>query len=332
MAGAVVRLVRLDDLDGLVALLDDMDSMMTTMPADADAMAERLGQSLASLGPVSGPGDESYMFVLVEQGRILGLSMLYAAVGRRRPFYNYRVSQVSHYSPELGVRVDTRLLNMVNEYTGCTEFGTLYLHPDARGAGRGRLLSYARLLFIAAHRQRFAERLMAEIRGLVDERGKAPFWEALGARFMHTSFDEADLRSGNDHRFIADLMPRHPIYVNMLPDAARAAIAQPHPLSRPAAALLERSGFHYNGAVDIFDGGPCIECRAGDNLVIRRSRRQRLASGADGGERMLLANPDLQEFAAVASRASATGERLCAPASALQSLALGAGDEVLAWQ
>ena len=44
-------------------------------------------------------------------------------------------------------------------------------------------------------------------------------------------------------KFIADLMPRSPIYVALLTEAAKAAIGQPHPTGRAALRMLEDGGF-----------------------------------------------------------------------------------------
>lgn len=51
--------------------------------------------------------------------------------------------------------------------------------------------------------------------------------------------------------FIAELMPRHPLYVDMLPDDAKAAIGIVHPNTRPAYNLLLEEGLRYKGYIDI---------------------------------------------------------------------------------
>ncbi|MEZ5228864.1 MAG: arginine N-succinyltransferase [Acidimicrobiales bacterium] len=75
---------------------------------------------------------------------VVGTSAIYAAVGLDRPFYNYKVTRLSKYSPEIDRRFDYTILQPSNDYAGCTEVGTLYLPEDRRGGGRGRLLSFAR--------------------------------------------------------------------------------------------------------------------------------------------------------------------------------------------
>ena len=74
------------------------------------------------------------------------------------------------------------------------------------------------------HRARFADRILAELRGVIDERGGSPFWDGVAGRFFGMSFQEADYFNAiNGNQFIADLMPKHPVYIAMLTDDARAA-------------------------------------------------------------------------------------------------------------
>ena len=120
-----------------------------------------------------------------------------------------------------------------------------------------KALARSRYLFIATHRARFADRVLAELRGVQDERGGSPFWDGVAGRFFGMSFQEADYFNAiNGNQFIADLMPKHPVYVAMLSDSARSAIGVPHPSGRAAMRMLEDEGYAYEGYVDIFDGGP----------------------------------------------------------------------------
>src|SRR3546814_11818270 len=71
--------------------------------------------------------------------------------------------------------------------------------------------------------------------------------------------DQFNAIHGN--QFIADLMPKHPIYIAMLTDTARAAIGLPHPSGRAAMRMLENEGFGFDNYIDIFDGGPTMTAR-----------------------------------------------------------------------
>lgn len=298
----IVRLVRADDLDALVELAMGADRTMTSMPKSRDAMAKRVDKALASAAPDrTVDGHEVYLFVLEEGGELLGVSAIYAQVGLDRPFYNYKVSSISQTSPDLNVRVDTRLMHLVNDFTGHTVLGTLFIAPAGRGGGRGRLLSLARFMFIAAQRDRFPERVLAEMRGFTDAEGGSDFWDAVGRRFFQLEFSDADIRSTSDVRFISDLFPTYPIYADILPEAAQAVIGLPHPDAAPAAALLREQGLRNHDYVDIFDAGLCLDAFIDDVEIVRTARRTRLAPSTEGanpeGPLMLVAEPTLSSFA-----------------------------------
>ncbi len=296
----IVRLARASDLDGLLELSATVDESMTTVPRSSSAMAERLDRAERSAAPDRVvDGDEAYLFVLEEGDRILGLSAVYASVGVDRPFYSYKVSSISQASPELGVRVDTRILHLVNDYAGSSVVGTLFLHPDARGGGRGRLLSLARFVFMAAHRDRFGERVMAEMRGLTDPDGSSPFWNAVGRRFFQREFSDAQLRTGHEFRYISDLFPTYPIYADLLPTEAQAVIGRTHPEAEPAAALLQEQGLRNHGYVDIFDAGLCLHGFIDDVDIVRNAQRVSLGAPLerdDDHPRVLVADPALDRF------------------------------------
>jgi len=324
-----VRLARLEDVDALLALARTVDGHMTTMPRDAAAMRERVQWSLDSVAAsVQAPGNEMYLFVLEEDGEIVGLSAIFAAVGLDRPFYSYRVSRLSKKAPEYDIQVSADILHLVNDYGGTSELGTLFLRPDRRGGGRGRLLSYARLMFMACHRNRFPDRLFAEIRGETDEKNGSPFWDAVGRRFFKLDFGEADQMSGRDYRFIADLMPTHPIYVDLVPEAAQEAIGKVNDGARGAAKLLEKQGLRYNGLVDIFDAGACIDARLEDVKIVQKARVLSVAAspGPAAGTRAMVANPSLQNFnVAVTAAAQMEDDAVQLPAEVMQELGLESG-------
>ena len=96
----------------------------------------------------------------------------------------------------------------------------------------------------------------------------------------------------------ADLMPRYPVYVNLLPKSAQDVIAKPHPNAEAAKALLETQGFRYNSMVDIFDAGPCVECYT-DSIEIVRSVERMSArdwAQADNDSRGLVSRGGFADF------------------------------------
>lgn len=281
---AFVRPVRTKDLDALMALASLTGGGMTNFPHDRDTLAEKIAWSEASLkAPIAAPDNEFYLLVLeTGDGRVMGTASIFSRLGAQWPFYSYKLSRVAHVSRDLGRTFSTQVLHLVNDFDGASEVGGLFMHPAARAGGLGGLLARSRYLFIARHRQRFGDLVIADLRGWV-ENGTSPFWEAVAGPFFGSGFHEADLHNAmHGNQFIADLMPRYPIYTTMLPAAAREAVGRPHESSVPALKLLEVEGFTHEGYCDIFDGGPTLQARTNEIRTIRQCR----SVGADGGTLM----------------------------------------------
>jgi arginine N-succinyltransferase len=125
---------------------------------------------------------------------------------------------------------------------------------------------------MALHPKRFATTTIAEMRGYQDERGICPFWEAIGAHFFKVDFPQADALSTINKKFIEDLIPQYPIYLELLPHDAIEAIGKVHPQTAPALAMLESQGFRRNDLIDIFDAGPVVACETSKIATISQSR------------------------------------------------------------
>ena len=292
-----VRPARAHDLAALLDLAALTGGGMTNLPADRDALAEKIAWSEASLAAdITAPVNEFYMVVLDDgAGRVVGTASLYSRLGAIWPFYSYKLARVTHASRDLDRVFSTHVLHLVNDFDGASEVGGLFVHPDARAGGMGQLLARSRYLFIALNRARFGDRLVAELRGWVDG-GVSPFWEAVAGPFFGGAFHEADFYNAlHGNQFIADLMPRYPIYTSMLPQAAREAVGRAHPGSAPARRLLEAEGFVDDGYCDIFDAGPTLHVRTD---AIRTIRECQLADGGvvSGSERPLAACGTARDF------------------------------------
>lgn len=271
----VVRPVTLVDLDQLERLAIESGPGMTNLPANREVLESKIRTSLDSFSrEVDTPGEESYLLVMedISNQRIAGTSGIIARVGLSRPFYCYRVIHVAHTSLELNKYDSVSVLQMVNEYRGDTEIATLYLTPDYRKGSNGKLLSRCRFMLLAQFPQRFARRIIAEMRGVHDEQGRSVFWDSLGRHFLDMDFSKADyLSAQGKYQFIADLMPHYPIYIRLLPREAQAVIGVTHEATRPALALLEREGFRFEGCVDVFDAGPMIHTPREQIRTVRES-------------------------------------------------------------
>lgn len=305
----IIRPCRRDDIDRLLALAAKAGKGLTTVPRDRDAMAERIEQSVTSFARTKDQlTTEVYLLVLEEaDGTLSGMSAIYTNLGYDQPFYSYRLSRLAARAPEIGVKSEATVLSLVNDFHGYNEMATLFLDPTYRGGGRGTLLSFSRFLLIAAFPDRFSADVMAEMRGWTDEHGVSPFWEAVGRKFFTLDFSEADRLSGISNRFIADLMPKVPIYTTLLPDDAQAVIGKTHEQTRPARALLEKQGFRFRHQVDVFDAGPCMEASTDNIPLIRDARATNLGNldADDLAVPSLVALPGLETFRATSGMADA---------------------------
>lgn len=273
-----VRPVQSGDLDRLFELAQCCGFGVSTLPPDRSLLERRIKASLQAFEQrLREPAGQAYLLVLERDGLVVGTTGMASKTGGFEPFYAYRLETEHFASQMLGVVRDIQVLRLVTEHSGPGEIGSLLLAPEARGQGWGGLLSRCRFLFMAEHSDLFEETIIAELRGIVDEQGHAPFWEAIGAHFFGMDYAEADYLVIKSKKFIADLMPRHPIYVPLLPAAAQAVIGQVHPDTRPALRLLEREGFTPTGWVDIFEAGPALSCPRQQIRTVRESIRARVS-------------------------------------------------------
>jgi arginine N-succinyltransferase len=303
----IVRPARLDDYDAFMGFAKRSGPGFTSLPEDEATLRARLEKSVKTFSsPTPTPDKDGGIYLLMiesvksnKRSTPFGCAAVKTNIGRDVPFFNYRIHTIAQASKAAGRRFDMRALTMVNDYTGCTEVGTLFLEPERRGDGAGKLLSLSRFMLMAGGVERFEETVVSELRGIVHLDGRSPFWEVVGRPFYRMDFDEADLLSAtSDNQFIIDLSPKHAIYVDLLPDSARGAIGETHPDGAPARRLLEREGLRFEGVIDIFDGGPLLATRIADTRTVRDSVLLPLVAGdVHGEDRVMVSNNAIDGFA-----------------------------------
>ncbi len=329
-----LRAVRSDDFEAILLLASKVGSGMTTLKPDPHALQTRIELALRSFAGAVASRDADYVFVLEDlpTGAVVGVSALKACVGLDAPFYNFRVGRLVHSSRELGVYADKRTLYLTNDCTGCAELCTLFLDSPYRGSENGRLLSKARMMFAANALDLLPETMIAELRGYQREDGTSPFWESLGRHFFCMDFDRADgISSLGQKSFIAELMPRFPVYTDFLTEEARHAIGMVHEGTVPARRLLEQEGFRYEGYVDIFDAGPVVQARISDIRLVREAQLsivKRVSADAVGteGPALLVSNTSVSDFRAIVAASCVEFGRLALSCDQLEALRVDEGD------
>lgn len=269
----VIRHAEPSDLEAIYRLAIISGIGLTSLPADKNSLQlklERIHKTRYSQLPKH---EQGYLFVLEDTStqQIVGVSGIEVQVGMDEPFYNFQVNKQVHASKALNVYQSLNTLFLSNNYTGSSELCTLFLEPAFRKNLNGKFLSKIRFLFIASFQNMFSSKLIAEMRGYSDEDGNSPFWSALGQHFFNMPFSKADYLSGTGQKvFIAELMPRFPIYIDLLPASAQNIIGQVHEQTRPAFHMLEKEGLKYQGYIDIFDAGPTLECDINDLRAVKQ--------------------------------------------------------------
>ncbi|HYI64290.1 MAG TPA: arginine N-succinyltransferase [Allosphingosinicella sp.] len=334
-----VRPARAGDFDAIHDMAMLTGGGFTNLPADKGTLVAKLSRSAdAFAGEEGDPQGDLFVFVLenAATGEIRGTCQVFSRIGIEQPFYSYRISKLTQTSPELDRTFRTEMLTLCTDFNECSEVGGLFLHPDARsgGLGLGVLLARSRYLFIRRNRARFADKMVAELRGVIAEDGGSPFWDAIAGRFFGMGFKEADAFNGaHGTQFIADLMPKTPIYTAMLSDEALAVMRRPHPSGEAAMRMLEREGFVNDGYVDIFDGGPTMSVPTDQIRTVRDARALVMSGAADEprGERLMLAAGGLADFASGYGHVNAVPDGTATLDSAATALlGLEQGDEFLA--
>ncbi len=336
-----VRPIARDDLPALFALSERTGMGLTTLPANAERLASRIERSLESFASRASSAEACYVFVLVDgsTNAIAGISAIEAAVGLAEPWYNYHVGTQVHASRELKVYTAAPTLFLTNDHTGHSELCSLFVDARYRRGKNGPLIAKSRLLFVAEFAERFAAKLIAELRGKLDAEGRSPFWEGLGKHFFAMEYSRADYLTGIGRKaFIAELMPRHPVYTALLPVDARAAIGEVHSDTAPARSMLEAEGFRYEGYVDIFDAGPTVECFRDNILAVRQSQVLAVTLGEEDPVPdsvtdevlWLVSNRRFEAFRAVLCPAPARVAQFPLLPHAAEALGVGEGDTVRA--
>jgi len=330
----IVRPVRTADLPALIDLARTTGAGLTTLPANEERLAHRVGWAEKTFTGKAERADADYLFVLEnDAGEVVGISAVAGAVGLREPWYNYRVGLTVSASQELNIHRQIPTLFLANDLTGNSELCSLFLRADHRSGLNGRLLSKARLLFIAEFRELFGDKVIAEMRGMSDEQGRSPFWESLGRHFFKMEFSQADYLTGVGNKaFIAELMPKFPLYTCFLSEEARAVIGRVHPDTEPALAMLKGEGFSYQGYVDIFDAGPAIEAETAKIRAVRDSQALVLAIGTPGDDAttFLIHNRKREDCRITVGAARLAAGTLVVDPLTAKRLRLSVGDQVRA--
>ncbi len=305
-----LRPATIDDHAAVLELAKQAGFGMTSLPPDSAVLGDKIEASVASFaGKYPKPGQESFFFVLEDPekgGHIAGTCGIKARIGLTQPFYSYKLTTITQASTQLDIFSKQTMLQVTNDLTGATEVGSLFLEPAYRRDRLGKMMSLSRFMFMAAFPHYFADQVIAEMRGVHDIDGSAPFYNALPKKFFQMNFAKADyINATQGNQFINDLMPKYPVYISLLPKSAQAVVGKVNAASEPAQTMLEKQGFKYTGYVDIFDGGPTLIADRKHVDVVTKSTVAKVVTISELPEetdRYMLANDQLTGFRCAVGR------------------------------
>lgn len=334
----IIRPIVENDLTDFIGLASKTGYGVTSLPPDRSLLESRLHRAVKSFNQSASKEEGHYLFVLedLSKGAVVGCCGIEASVGKDDVWYNYRISTTVNASKELGLHQETATLYLTNDMTGKSEVCSLFLDPEYRKDNNGQLLSKCRFMFLATFPDYFSEKVFAEMRGVSDKNGRSPFWEGLGRKFFTMDFTRADYLSGiGSKAFIAELMPKYPIYLPMLSPHAREVVGQVHDDTRPALAMLQSEGFNFNGFIDIFDAGPVVEAFVNNIRMVREcTKRHAVVIKGAGHEApaddlWLVANTSFTDFrVALISGRQIRPDTVDIPAELAKALLIESGDTV----
>lgn len=321
------------DFKGVFALAKVLDSY--NLPADAGYIRQLLKASESSFGGLLPKSKARYLFVIEDERRIAGCSMIIAKHGTRgHPHIWLALDRLNKHSDTLGITKSHRVLQMGATENGPTEVGGLVVLPRYRRRPErcGLQISFARFLYMAAHPERFEATVLIEYRGAMGAGGKSPFWEAIGKVFTGLEYHKADRLSVENKEFILGLLPQEPIYCALLPKNVQQAIGAIHPSAQPAARLAAKLGFKRIGQVEPFDGGPYYTAPREKVKVVRETRALSLfRGGVKERSRLYLVGTEAGGyFRAVITPGTITGGRFTMEEEAFRKLKVKAGDPAYA--
>lgn len=326
-----VRLAKVKDCQEIFELIKRGDSGMTTLPKSKEEVLERINWSKKSLNKkIKKPNKDSYLFVLKENNKIIGISAIYTSVSKNgtSTFFKRKRKLITSKSLKFRKSIDViQLHNVKNPYT---ELGTLFIHPDFRGKGRGSLLSLARLKFMALWPERFDKNVVAEIRGKVDKDEKSIFWKHFSRYFFDEDIFDNDQISYINNSFISESIPKHPFLISPLNKSAQKIIGVPNDKALPAFKMMKSQNFKPNNLVDIIDAGPCLECNFSEIKTIKTNKSVSIKSFGLPQKQFtgLISNQDLKGFRVTRSSFAFDGEKASIHRNLIELLKLGTNSKI----
>ncbi len=260
----------------------------------------------------------------IRANRLIGCAAVKTQIGKDSPFINF---DIKGDGPDQCLQASSR-------FTGATEVGSLFLHPDYRADGLGRYLAKVRYLLMASEPWRFGDSVIAELRGICGAEG-SPLYDHLFEYKLEKTFLEADAEYyDRNPEALGDIVPIGCIDTFEMPLDVKASLGQPHPSGIGAMRLLQREGFIFSGTIDLFDAGPIMSVHRDTIRTIMHAKTGAVIASPSGaqGEPTLIASGKVADFRAILTPATISDNGLLVLPEAIHKLGAEMGGAVRYWQ
>jgi arginine N-succinyltransferase len=208
--------------------------------------------------------------------------------------------------------------------------GAVFLPPALRGRKEKweEALCAVRLLYMAAHLDRFQTHVLVSFSSKTSGGCDSPFWEALGRPFTGLDRARAQSLSGANKEFLLSLIPQGTIYHEFLPKKIVEGLGRPAESSRPLERLLTGMGFRYLHQLEPFDGGPCYGTLTREVGLVRSARQLQCQSlsARPSGNSCLVLSEDGSGVRALVVPVRSEGVQSSIETEAARKLGLKVGD------
>ncbi len=330
----ILRSAKSEDLKQILSLSRMLNAI--NLAQSPEELSKQITRSVSSFaGESRNKEDCDYIFCLedLSSHKIIGASMIMAQHGTKdSPHFYFQVLRLEKFSQTIHSGIVHQVLRLGYDMDGPTEVGGLILHPAFRHTGKhlGKLLSWGRFLYIAMHRRRFKDRVIAEFLPPLMPDGKSLLWESIGQKFTNLPYLEADRVSRKNKEFILSLFPRQDIYICLLEARIRELIGQVGEDSLPAKRMLESMGFKYLEMIDPFDGGPHYGARMKDITIVKDTKISKLKKGTVRSfkELGMVGKTSNDEFKCAITECKIDGKWISLPMEVKEALGIEPGESL----
>lgn len=310
------RPIKKSDSKSLYELSKEASGGLSNLPKTLEGAKKIAAESNDSFQDKCDAKNKRFIFVIENnQKKIVGISGIKARVGTQRAYYSFLVNKQEKHPT----------LELIQQHLGPSEIGSLFLSPKHRNQGIGRLLSLSRFLFIHSFKEHFTNTIIAELRGYLYKNNVSPFWNNLGKKFINMSFNKADIQSVKDLTFIDQNFPKKHIYLQLLNPKILNYLGTVHPFTEPAKKLLLSEHFNITNHIDIFDGGPKLECLSDNIRTIKNATKTTLKKLPHilSDDTLLVCNQKFENFRCIRASNKTSANQI------KQQLSIGESDPIL---